>query len=140
MDNQQMVHIVSLLRPLLRTPVKIIGPDNMHVEFTLNSLSKKGGNIDSLFDIIGSHNAGKDESATVQNWSRLVQLAAGLGKPTWSSENPREWEPANGLPSLGDAVNGGVQGLVIWQAKPKLIVDNGQPTAVAVDIASHIVQ
>jgi len=139
-SDQEIVSVVGQLRAMLKVRTLLVGPDRQHLDGSLRALTKDNGTILSTFDIISSHNAGKDDSPTAANWSALVQMAARYGKPAWSSENPREWEASEGMPGLSDAVAGGVQGLVIWWAKPKLINDYGQPTAKAIDIASHIVQ
>jgi hypothetical protein len=59
----------------------------------------------------------------------------------WSSENPGTWKDrkAQNLPGIAEAVIGGVQGIVIWMAKPSLIDGAGDPTPKALDIAAHLV-
>ncbi len=89
------------------------------------------------FDIVNSHNANKDTSATFENWARLVHSQS---KPVWASEDPANWSvgaDAN-LPGIEEAVKAGVQGLVIWYGKPSLVDDEGRPTAKAVEIAARL--
>ncbi len=104
----------------------------------MDDLGRNPG-LASLFDIVDSHNADRDGSATAANWSRLVGTVGG-SRPVWSSENPAGWShgQVSGLPGLDQAVAGGVQGLVIWMAKPSLVDDAGRPTAKACDIAAHL--
>ena len=134
----RMASIVSELRARLTTATLLAGPDRQHVAKTVDELGRDPG-LPSLFDIIDSHNADRDGSATAANWSRLVGAIAG-SRPVWSSENPAGWSHGQvaGLPGLDQAVAGGVQGIVIWMAKPSLVDDAGRPTAKACEIAAHL--
>ena len=130
--------ITATLRARLTSPVLLAGPDRQHVGKTLDDLVRNPG-LASVFDIVDSHNANRDTSATAANWSHLVG-AAGSSRPVWSSENPAGWDHGQvaGLPGLDQAIAGGVQGLVIWMAKPGLVDDAGRPTAKACAIAAHL--
>lgn len=135
LDDRRMASIVGALRSDSRAT--LAGPDRQHVDRTLRDLSADPG-VEALFDIVTSHNADRDASATAANWGELVRLAGGT-KPVWSSENPAGWSHGvGGLPGIDQAVAGGVQGLVVWMAKPGLVDDGGRPTAKARDIAAHI--
>ncbi len=137
-DNQRIREIVLKLRPLISPNIELIGPDKIHLQNTLQALAQNDGTA-SLFDIVSSHNANQDNTANSGNWNALVRLASGERRQqVWSSENPRDWGRLNGLPGMGDAVGGGVQGVVVWLAKPGMVDDNGRPTPKALDIASHI--
>ena len=136
--DARIASIVSELRARLTTATLLAGPDRQHVGKTVDELGRDPG-LASLFDIVDSHNADRDRSATTANWSRLVGAIAG-SRPVWSSENPAGWShgQVSGLPGIDQAVAGGVQGLVIWMAKPSLIDDTGRPTAKACEIAAHL--
>ena len=136
--DARIASVVSGLRARLKTATLLAGPDRQHVGKTINDLGRDPG-LASLFDIVDTHNANRDNSATAANWSRLVGALAG-GRPVWSSENPAGWShgQVSGLPGLDQAIAGGVQGLVIWMAKPSLIDDAGHPTPKACEIAAHL--
>ena len=135
-SDEQMAEIVRRLRPMLTTQTLILGPDRQHVDKTVEDLSHNGS-MAQMFDIVDSHNANRDGSATLSNWSELVQRE---GRPVWSSENPANWSVgADGsLPGADQAVNAGVQGLVIWAAKPSLVDDRGDATQKARGIVDHL--
>ena len=137
MEDKRMIGIVSLLRPELKEHILIVGPDTEQVHAAITHLQKNPP-LANIFDIISSHNASKDHSATTENWTRLVSMK-GIQKPFWSSEDPRGWDTADQIPGISSAIDGGVQGLVIWMAKPSLIDDAGHPTPKALEIVSHIV-
>ena len=134
-DSGRMAAIVTALRSGLSGSVQLAGPDRQHVNKSLDAVAGDPSAA-NLFDIVDSHNADRDATATAQNWARL---AAG-GRPVWSSENPADWSHGHGggLPGIDQAVAGGVQGLVIWMAKPSLVDDAGRPTAKAREIAAHL--
>ena len=136
--DARIASIVSELRAKLTTSTLLAGPDRQHVGKTLDELGRDPG-LASLFDIFDSHNADRDGSATAANWSLLIG-AIGGSRPVWSSENPAGWShgQVSGLPGLDQAVAGGVQGLVIWMAKPSLVDAAGRPTAKACEIAAHL--
>lgn len=138
-DDSRMTKIISALRAKLKISVKLAGPDRQHVQRTVESLIQHY-QIGSLFDIVDSHNANLDFSANRATWALLVRVAK--GKPVWSSENPAAWGHGArpGLPGLDQAVRGGVNGIVIWLAKPTLVDDNGRRTAKADEIATHLLQ
>ncbi len=139
MDEARMTSIVTRLRAKLTVPLLLVGPDKQFVVSTLRDLDEHSG-LAALFDIVGSHNANSDITATAENWSHLVDKVPS-DKPVWSSENPAGWTAGRvqGLPGLDQAVAGGVQGLVIWKAKPSLVDDAGQATTKACDIAAHLI-
>ena len=116
----------------------LAGPDRQHVGKTVDDLARNPG-LATIFDIVDAHNADRDNSATPYNWARLGG-AAGGSRPVWSAENPASGRHGQvpGLPGLDQAVAGGVQGLVIWMAKPSLVDDAGRPTAKACAIAAHL--
>ena len=138
LDNGRIARITRLLRAKLTGPVLVMGPDRQHVGRSVESLRRDGG-VAALFDIVGSHNADRDESATAENWAALV--AAAGGRPVWSSENPAMWSrgQVENLPGMDQAVAGGVEGLVAWMAKPGLVDGTGRPTAKACEIAARLV-
>ncbi len=139
MDEARMTSIVTKLRAKLNLSLLLVGPDRQFVVGTLRDVDEHSG-LASLFDIVASHNSDRDITATAGNWSHLV-AAVPSGKPVWSSENPAGWAAGQiqGLPGLDQAVAGGVQGLVIWKAKPGLVDDAGQATAKACEIATHLI-
>ena len=134
----KMATIVSLLRGQLGAmrPL-IVGPDKQHVAATVATLEKVPA-FAGLFDVLSSHNANKDTTATAENWRQLSRLLGGQ-KPVWASESPRGWETTDQIPGLAEAINGNVQGVVIWMAKPGLVDGEGRPTAKALDIAAHLI-
>ncbi len=136
-DNGRIAAITEALRAKLGGSVRLMGPDRQHVDASVASLGRDGG-VAGLFDIVGAHNANRDRSATAEGWSRL---AAAAGRPVWSSENPAGWARGRSgdLPGLEQAVAGGVEGIVVWMAKPGLVDGSGRPTAKACEIASHLV-
>lgn len=136
-DDGRMVRIVGALKSRLASGALLAGPDRQHVAKTLEALSTNAEVI-GLFDIVDSHNADRDASATLENWSRLVQAAG--GKPVWSSENPTSWDRGRtrSLPGIDQAVSAGVQGIVVWMAKPTLVDDGGRPTQKASEIAARL--
>lgn len=135
-SDERVISIVGQLRSMLTAKTLIMGPDRQHVDRTVESL-QQDSEITHVFDIVDSHNANRDRSATRSNWAALVQME---GKPVWASEDPANWsvgaDPS--LPGIGEAVDAGVQGVVIWAAKPSLIDDRGEPTQKAREIASHL--
>jgi hypothetical protein len=135
-SDERMIGIVGRLRPLLTTHVLLLGPDRQHVDKTVDDLARNTA-VAAMFDIVDSHNANRDESATRSNWGELIRLES---KPVWSSENPANWSAGAdpSLPGVADAVDAGVQGLVIWSAKPSLVDDQGEPTQKAKEIADHL--
>jgi hypothetical protein len=139
LDNYRIAGITRLLRAKLAAPVLLMGPDRQHVGRSVTSLARDPGTV-ALFDIIGSHNADRDTSATAQAWSALVALAG--DRPVWSSENPALWSrgQVDGLPGIDQAVSGGVAGVVVWMAKPSLVDGTGRPTAKACEIAANLVR
>ena len=111
LDNRRIGAITRLLRARLAVPVLLMGPDRQHVGRSVSSLGRDPATV-ALFDIVGSHNADRDASATAQAWGALVALAG--GRPVWSSENPAFWTrgQVDGLPGMDQAVAGGVAGVV----------------------------
>ena len=139
LDNRRIARIAGLVRAKLTVPVLLMGPDRQHVGRSAESLARDPA-VAALFDIVGSHNADKDGSATASAWEALV--AAAGGRPVWSSENPALWGrgQADGLPGMDQAVEGGVEGVVAWMAKPGLVDGTGRPTAKACEIAANLVR
>ena len=139
LDNHRIAAITRLLRSRLGAPVLVMGPDRQHVGRSVTSLARDPATV-ALFDIVGSHNADRDASATAQAWSELV--AAADGRPVWSSENPALWArgQVDGLPGIDQAVSGGVAGVVVWMAKPSLVDGTGRPTPKACEIAANLLR
>ncbi len=139
LDNRRIVRIAGLVRAKLTVPVLLMGPDRQHVGRSAESLARDPS-VAALFDIVGSHNADKDGSATASAWEALI--AAAGGRAVWSSENPAMWSrgQADGLPGMDQAVEGGVEGVVAWMAKPGLVDGTGRPTAKACEIAANLVR
>ena len=139
LDNRRIAAITRRLRAKLDVPVLLMGPDRQHVGRSVTSLGRDPG-VTALFDIVGSHNADRDESATADSWAALV--AAAGRRPVWSSENPASWTrgQVEGLPGLDQAVAGGVEGIVAWMAKPGLVDGTGKPTAKACEIAGNLLK
>ena len=139
LDNRRIARIAALVRAKLTVPVLLMGPDRQHVGRSAESLAGDPG-IAALFDIVGSHNADRDASATAAAWGSLI--AAAGGRPVWSSENPALWGrgQGEGLPGMDQAVEGGVEGVVAWMAKPGLVDGTGRATAKACEIAAHLVR
>ncbi len=136
-ETARVLSIMSQLGARLSSrQTRMVGPDAEHVSYALGKLTKDRRLL-GAFDVISSHNASRDASATAGNWEEIIRMA-GSRKPVWSSENPREWEASDGAPGIAEAANGGVQGLVIWMAKPALVDDAGVPTPKALDIAAHL--
>lgn len=139
LDNRRIAAITRLVRARLTVPVLLMGPDRQHVARSVVAL-RRDPEAAAIFDIVGSHNADRDASATAMAWTQLV-LAAG-GRPVWSSENPALWShgQVTGLPGLDQAVAGGVEGLVVWMAKPGLVDGTGRLTAKACEIVENLVR
>lgn len=139
LDNRRIARIAGLVRMKLTVPTLLMGPDRQHVARSAQSLARDPA-VAALFDIVGSHNADRDGSATAAAWGELV--AAAGGRPVWSSENPALWSrgQVDGLPGMDQAVEGGVEGIVAWMAKPGLVDGTGRPTAKACEIAAGLVR
>ena len=139
LDNRRIARVARLVRAKLTVPVLLMGPDRQHVGRSAESLARDPA-VAALFDIVGSHNADKDAGATAAAWGALVEAAG--GRPVWSSENPALWSrgQVEGLPGMDQAVEGGVEGVVAWMAKPGLVDGTGRPTAKACEIAANLVR
>lgn len=137
--EDRMRGILRALRYKLTVPVVIVGPDKQALAGNIGEVTSPYS-VAPLFDVIGAHNSGNDETATAENWQRLIADAPG-GKPVWSTENPAYWAVGqrSNLPGIIAAVSSGVRGLVIWKGKPSLVDDAGQPTPKACKLAQHIV-
>lgn len=138
-SEDRMRGIMRALRYRLTVPVVVVGPDKQALAGNIGEVLSPYS-VAPLFDVIGAHNSGNDETATAENWSRLIASAPG-GKPVWSTENPALWAVGQkpNLPGIIGAVASGVSGLVIWKGKPSLVDDAGQPTLRACKLAPHIV-
>ena len=138
-SDDRMRGILRALRYKLTAPVVLIGPDKKLVSGNIAELEAPYS-VAPLFDVIGAHNTGGDDTATAANWSRLIADSPG-GKPVWSTENPAYWSVGQraDLPGIVGAVASGVKGLVIWKGKPSLVDDDGQPTLKACKLAQHII-
>lgn len=137
MDANTMLDITNRVRGGLRAASKLAGPDKVHVAGSLQALNDQA-DLSQAFDVIDSHNANRDMSATAAGWAQLRQ-AAGPTRSMWSSENPAGWNAGRGgAPGIEDAVSGGVDAVVIWQAVPSLISNTGQVTPSGCQIGSHI--
>lgn len=138
-EDVRIRNIMTRLRPKLGQAVYLVGPDKGYVVDTIQELASRTS-VGPLFDIISTHNAGGDPTATGQNWSYLVAEAPD-GKPVWSTENPSNWSvgQSSNLPGINGAIEGGVKGLVIWRGKPSLVDDGGQATSKACKLAAHII-
>ena len=138
-EDVRIRNIMTRLRPKLGQAVYLVGPDKGFVVDTIQELASRTS-VGPLFDIISTHSAGGDPTATGQNWSYLVAEAPDK-KPVWSTENPAYWSvgQSKGLPGINGAVEAGIRGLVIWRGKPGLINDAGQATAKACKLAEHII-
>ena len=134
--DDKVVAIAADVRSLVGGQTVLLGPDRQHVRSTIDDLARNPA-VARSFDIVDSHNANKDTSATFENWARLVHSQS---KPVWASEDPANWSVGAdaSLPGIEAAVKAGVQGLVIWYGKPSLIDDDGHPTAKAVEIAERL--
>lgn len=137
--DDRMRGIIRALRYRLTAPVVLIGPDKKLVSGNIAELEAPYS-VAPLFDVIGAHNTGGDDTATAANWARLIADSPG-GKPVWSTENPGYWSVGqrDHLPGIVGAVASGVKGLVIWKAKPSLVDDSGRATLKACKLAPHIV-
>jgi hypothetical protein len=135
-DDGRIIDIMTQLRPMLASSTRILGPDRQHVGSTLDDLARNPS-VAEVFDIIDAHSANRDSSATAANWSALVRSES---KPVWSSENPANWSAGvdSSLPGISEAVNSGVEGLVVWYAKPSLVDDSGRPTEKALEIIERL--
>lgn len=139
LDDRRIARITGLVRAKLTVPVLLMGPDRQHVGRSADSLARDP-DVAALFDIVGSHNADRDDSATAAAWGTLV--AAAGGRPVWSSENPALWSrgQSGSLPGMDQAVDGGVEGVVAWMAKPGLVDGTGRPTPKACEIAANLIR
>ena len=91
------------------------------------------------FDIVSSHNAGRDGSSTLANWRELVGLAG--GRPVWSSENPACFAlpECTAYSTMHAPVRAGVAGLVSWDTlNSDILVADGSVTAKGLDIAAGV--
>lgn len=135
---QDMVEIALVVRKNLKYAPKLIGPDVIHVSKTSEQFGKNRPLV-GVFDIIGSHNAAKDEEATAEAWQQLRRLA---GKPTWATENPRPLSIKNsadkeiGIRAVLDSKS--IEGLVIYLAFPRCVKEDGSLTDIGREIAGAI--
>lgn len=156
-SNADYVYITKRVRSKLNYTPKLIGPDEMHLQFTLSGIQKNDA-LASVFDIIGSHNAAWDGSATESNWRALAKAAG--GKQVWSTENPCRWNGVERVdmnlsqpilrkpPPSTCATYGGVkpilesggplQGLVVYLAFPDCVDASGKLTSKGRGIADGI--
>jgi hypothetical protein len=120
--------------------LQLVGPDDEHVASTLAAATAHGG-FAGVFDVLSSHNAGADGSNDRANWRALV--AAGGGRPVWSSENPACFTVAKCSTSYGTmaaALVSGVAGLVPWATLGRCVDPaDGSLTPTGADIVGHVV-
>jgi hypothetical protein len=128
-DDKRMIAIVAELRALLATPTVLL--------WGRTGSTSANPAIAQSFDVIDSHNANRDMSATFDNWTKLVRSQS---KPVWASEDPANWSASAdaSLPGIVEAVEARVRGLVIWYGKLSLVDDDGRATAKALEIAKHL--
>ncbi len=124
-----MKQIAMQIRAGLNYDPQIVGPDCQHVRNNLTKIQNNPG-MRAQFDIIGAHNAVKDNGATPWAWWKLRQVA---GKETWSTENPRPWSLTNedglevGVKAVIDTA-GPISGLVLYLAYPGCVTEDGSLT------------
>lgn len=154
------VSITKRVRSKLNYKPKLIGPDEMHLQFTLSGIQKDDA-LASVFDIIGSHNAAWDGSATESNWRALTNAAG--DKQVWSTENPCSWNGGPGMEGVDMSSSqpilhkpppttcktyggvkpilesgGPIQGIVVYLAYPGCVDAHGKLTSKGSDIADGI--
>jgi hypothetical protein len=73
--------VVAAVRAFPGVPasVKYVGPDAMHLDTSLAEVSAAGG-YSGTFDVLSSHNAAADTSATLQHWRQLVAMGNSTGR------------------------------------------------------------
>lgn len=77
-DPKCMGRVVAGVRAARGVPsyVRYVGPDDEHLSSTL-AACKSAGDFKGLFDVLSSHNAGQDASATPSAWDQLVKAGGG---------------------------------------------------------------
>eukprot|EP00854_Cymbomonas_tetramitiformis_P006644 gene6644-7955_t len=83
--------IKAKVKPGCKT--KILGPDTQHVKQVVKHVEKNGAKYHELYDIITTHSADSDFTATAENHRAAVEYAASHGKACWNTENPSFWLP-----------------------------------------------
>jgi len=158
-DWDMMESVVTKIRSKMEPgcPTKLLGPDTQHVQFCINMAKKKKYPLEDLFDIISTHSADSDFTATTDGHRELVEHFAPKGKMVWNTENPSYWnigkepsvvketDPPEGLPGLKCAVEAGIHGLVLWhviggQQNKSLILIDGSITEKGKEIAANLVE
>ena len=137
-----MGRVVSSVRgtPGVPSYIRYVGPDEEHVASTLKACSSSG-NFKGVFDVLSSHNAGGDTTATSAAWKELVR-AGGASRDVWSSENPACFTlPAcTQYSNLSTPLDSGVNGLVTWATLGNDVTLAGSITAQGSDIAAGLMR
>lgn len=138
-DPACMKKVVSYVRTAPGVPsyVRYVGPDDEHVKSTLSACAA-ASNFEGTFDVLSSHNAGQDSSATPKAWAQLVK--AGGSRQVWSSENPACFTlpSCTGYSTLAAPVDAGVASLVTWETLGNDVTLAGAITAQGADIAAGL--
>ena len=139
MNGEEMKLITRLVKGRLASAIRIEGPDIMHLDHATQVMADPSLAI--LFDVVGSHNAAQDNGATTSAWARLQ---ATVNKPTWATEDPRDWSvpsPASGeeigTKAIADPASH-LSGLVIYLAFPHAVDSEGKLTPKGRAIAEGI--
>lgn len=139
-DASCMGRVVADIRaaPGVPTYVRYVGPDDEHLSSTLTEC-KRAKDFRGVFDVLSSHNAGEDSSATLGAWSQLVEAGGGQ-REVWSSENPACFKLATctTYSTLTSPINAGVQGLVTWETLGNDVTLAGTITEKGADIAAGL--
>lgn len=89
-------------------------------------------------DFIGSRASGPNSDATQKNWKRLIKKAGKI--KVWSTDNGASWSDTSGDAEKGirAAVDAGVFGIVLKDAYPAYVKDDGGLTDKGVAIAEAV--
>lgn len=138
-DPACMKRVVGSVRgsPGVPSYVTYVGPDDEHVSSTLSSCAS-ANDFHGTFDVLSSHNAGQDSSATPAAWKKLV--AAGGSRQVWSSENPACFKlpSCTSYSTLAGPLGAGVASLVTWETLGNDVTLAGAITAQGADIAAGL--
>ncbi len=135
--GRELDDIARRVRAQLTTSTVLVGPDVQKVSGAMAQLREEGA-LARDFDVFASHDAVDDESATVAGWTTL---ASQVSVPLWASEDPR---PLHATSPSGDEVGvaavlaAPVAGLVLYEAYPSCVSDDGSLTAKGAALAAAL--
>lgn len=137
MSTDRLISIAKLTTASLPDCKSVrVGPDMQHLDSSVGKL-KQSKALEACFDVIASHNANRDTSATKDEWATLAKVSA--GRPVWADEDPRPWNTQAGLPGVKEAVGqGDVSGIVLYEAFPSCVSEDGSLTLKGRELAEEL--